>query len=402
MPGSGKHRSPRTTSTAKGCFLARTRGSASTDPTDANRAFRLHPGTTSEYERYLKCLGELCGGLVSQEGARFLLNCPISLCGEDFTSMAHIAVIVISWNTRQTLERCLASLVAQGDPADEIIVVDNGSADDSVEMVRRIAPCAKVIELGENRGFAEGCNLGIEATSPCPDQWITLLNSDAYVQPNWIFKIRQAAEGCSRQVGSLQTRVLQVSHPQLIDTAGIKWSAEGPFEDRGRGHKAESTPRSPLFCASACAAAYRRSMLDSISLPGGVFEPSLFAYFEDVDLGWRARLAGFEALEIKEATSLHERHASSRGDPGRARIRHLCRRNRVSVIARNASARLTLRLAPRLLKDLFGLTKTHGYRGAADWFKAGALGLRTRRYISRALQISRRDLEKQVSTTCRE
>ncbi|MAI78956.1 MAG: hypothetical protein CL917_08450 [Deltaproteobacteria bacterium] len=335
--------------------------------------------------------------LGSQAGVRFLRNFQISLCGEYFTSMVHIAVIVISWNTRQSLERCLASLVAQEDPADEVIVVDNGSSDDSVEMARRIAPGATVIELGENRGFAEGCNLGIESTSTCPDQWITLLNSDAYVQPNWISKIRQAATDCSKQVGSLQTRVLQVSHPQLIDTAGIQWSAEGPFEDRGRGSQAKSTPQSPLFCASACAAAYRRSMLDSISLPSGVFEPALFAYFEDVDLGWRARLAGFETLELKEATSLHERHASSPGDPGREHIRHLCRRNRVSVIARNASARLTLQLAPRLLKDLVGLTKTHGYRGAADWYKAGALGLRTRRYVSRTLQIRRRDLEKKVS-----
>ena len=68
----------------------------------------------------------------------------------------------------------------------------------------------------------------------------------------------------------------------------------------------------------------------------------------------------------------------------------------MSVIARNASARLTLHLAPRLLKDLVGLTKTHGYRGAADWYKAGALGLRTRRYVSQTLQIRRRDLEKKV------
>lgn len=307
-----------------------------------------------------------------------------------------ISVIVVNWNGRDDVVACLASLRQQTDPDFETILVDNGSSDDSVACARREFPDLRVLETGANLGFAEACNRGIELSDRA---WIAVLNNDTVADPHWIEELRTAADSCSAEVGMIQARIMDRAVPDEVSSTGVVISAGGEFNDRGCGSKWDGRDRvEEIFCASAGAALYRRAMLDAVRLPTGVLDRGFGLYFEDVDLGWRCRLAGWSALLAPRAVVLHTRHGSSKRR-GERFVEMQCRRNRIATLLKNASPALLFRTLPGTLRDALVLLARRGPAGASDYLRSIRHGLAQRRAVAALRSVSQRDLERRWCAT---
>lgn len=211
-----------------------------------------------------------------------------------------VSAVVVNWNGVDCLDACLASLLVQTWPALEIVVVDNGSTDGSLELLRsRYGSRITLVESPVNLGFAGGNNLGIRAAK---GEYLVLLNNDAVAQPGWVSALVGAAESDSR-VGMCASKVLVLGGDGIIDSAGLLMSADGIGRGRGRLEPdGETYARGEDgLIPSGCAALYRRAMLDEI----GLFDEDFFAYCEDCDLGLRGRLAGWTCRYVPDAVVHH-------------------------------------------------------------------------------------------------
>ena len=185
-----------------------------------------------------------------------------------------LSVVVVNWNSRDDLRACLLSLRSQTQADLEVIVVDNGSNDGSGDMTRADFPECILLRQTENLGFAEACNRGIEAST---GEWVAMLNNDAVAEPDWAKELARAAESCEATCGMLQSLLLFQDRPHVINSTGIELTPSGGGRDRDEGRTRQSGIEPELiFCPTAGAAAYRRSMLESIKLPEGYFESLAF------------------------------------------------------------------------------------------------------------------------------
>jgi GT2 family glycosyltransferase len=197
------------------------------------------------------------------------------------------AVVIPNWNGARWLPGCLGSLAAQTLQPAEIIVVDNGSSDRSVELVRENYPHLRVLELGRNTGFAFAANRGIEAARA---ELVALVNTDVELAPDWLERMVRALEEDER-AASVACKMLDLGDRGRVYDAGDVLRRDGVCEQRGRFRTDDGRyeARDEVFSACAGAALYRR---DAVLRAGG-FDERFFAYLEDVDLGLRLRLAGW-------------------------------------------------------------------------------------------------------------
>ncbi len=204
-----------------------------------------------------------------------------------------VIVVIVNWNGEQFLDRCLTALLAQTVTPYEIILVDNASTDGSLEIVGRF-PSVRLMALNENTGFARGNNLAIEAASK-ESEWIALINPDAFTAPRWLETLLAAAES-KPGFDVFGSKLLNASAPLLLDGAGDAYHVSGLVWRMGHGIFASALQGSECEIFSPCAAAalYRRSAL----LEVGGFDEDFFCYVEDVDLGFRLRLAGHRCLYV--------------------------------------------------------------------------------------------------------
>ncbi len=255
-----------------------------------------------------------------------------------------VSVIVLNWNGRPLLAACLAALRAQTWHDFEIIVVDNGSQDGSLEWLAANAPEVQVIRNDTNLGFATANNQGIRA-SQAP--LIMLLNNDANLAPDCLQVLVEAAERAT-WAGMFACKILQHDAPDRMDSAGIEVDRAGVAWNRGWGEPAAGHAQAlEVFGPSAAAAVYRRAMLDQI----GLLDDDFFIYYEDVDLAWRAQWAGWRCLYVPEAVAHHIHSATTgRGSPFK---NFLLGRNKWWAIAKNYPlAGLWYYLPTMLLLDL--------------------------------------------------
>lgn len=259
-----------------------------------------------------------------------------------------ISVLIVNWNSHDDLLRCLNSLSEQDDRDFEVVVVDNGSSDGSCEMVKARFPDVKLLETGENLGFAEGCNRGLLL---CERAWVFMLNNDTRLDPRAILELRTAAKQGGAQLGMLQARILFMDQPHLTNSTGVLLQGKGVlFIDRDFAAPVrEGDTQEEIFCVSAGAALYRRDMLDAVRLPTGVFDRSFFMYYEDVDLGWRCRLAGYSAQYVPQALVYHRFQASSSRRSAAFVATH-CHANKIRTLLKNASLRYLRKALPFVLK----------------------------------------------------
>ena len=212
--------------------------------------------------------------------------------------MPEVTVIIPNYNGRSYLEICLAALERQTFSDKKIIVVDNGSADGSAEWVRRQYPQAEVLALEKNYGFCGAVNRGVQAAD---SPYVLLLNNDTEPEPEFV---EQLVAGIRSQgdVFSCQAKLLDYWDRERIDDAGDYYCALGWAFARGKGQpKARCRRQDEIFAACGGAAIYRRAVFQEL---GGLDERH-FAYLEDIDLGYRARIQGYRNLFVPRAQVYH-------------------------------------------------------------------------------------------------
>jgi GT2 family glycosyltransferase len=246
-----------------------------------------------------------------------------------------VSAIVVNYRRPDMLAACLASLVealARVPEGTELVVLDNASGDESCDIVRRVAPDARLIELPHNRGFAGAVCEGIRHSS---GEWLLLINNDVEVDPEAVRYMlvggRSAAE-----VGSVAAQMRFASNGAgTINSAGIGVDRLGIAYDRLLGQPVSASEQAPVevFGASGGAALHRRAMLDEI----GGLDPSFFFCLDDADVAWRARMRGWRCLYVPRAVVKH--HHGATGAHGSDLKYFHVGLNRVRMLAKNADAR---------------------------------------------------------------
>ncbi len=214
------------------------------------------------------------------------------------------SIIIVNWNGKRHLMDCLSSVYLQDYPSFEVILVDNGSTDDSVQFVKNNFPRTRVIKNSRNLGFAAGTNIGIRASR---GDYIATLNNDTRVESDWLQELVKVAEK-NDLVGSCSSKMLKYDNPTTIDSTGIELFENGSVVDRGFGKKDNDQyeEMKEVFGACAGAALYKKAMLDQI----GLFPSRYFVNYEDVDIAWRAQYAGWKCVYVPSAVVYHVRCAT--------------------------------------------------------------------------------------------
>ncbi|KUK57297.1 MAG: Glycosyl transferase, family 2 [Synergistales bacterium 53_16] len=353
-----------------------------------------------------------------------------------------VAIIVLNWNGwRDTIE-CLESLQRLTYPNYQIIVVDNGSTDDSVEKIKAWArgeipveskfvdydPKTKpvhwveydqateagkineedaslkwlpsnqkmiIIQTGENLGFAAGNNVGIQFNLHSDKEigYILVLNNDTVVTHSLLTEFVKAAKKPSENIDMVAPVVLNYHNPNLVDRLGIVLTRSGLAYDR------KYLMDGPLFCPSGCCALYSREMLEAVKMGDSYFDSSFFVYGEDVDLGFRARLLGYQATLTRSALVYHKGSAST-GGVGSSPSIYYRHRNTILYLIKNLPNKIFWRyLGWIVLGQLGGVIRNIG-RANFRWTVSGKCAAlsklsemyQKRRTIQRQRVISVREL----------
>lgn len=241
-----------------------------------------------------------------------------------------VSVIVVNWNGRRHLPECLDSLAAQTFRDFEVVLVDNGSSDDSVALVERDYPTVRILPLAENTGFARGNNLGF---AEAHGEYLVALNNDTRVAPGWLAALVAAADG-DPQLGMVGSRICVYDEPDRLDSIGVAICSDGMSRAAFRRQRFSRLGMSgivEILLPSACAALYRRAMIEEV----GGFDEAFFAYCEDTDLGLRGRRAGWGAVAALDAVVLHK-YSQTGGALSPFKLR-LVERNHLWVAVKNFS-----------------------------------------------------------------
>lgn len=276
--------------------------------------------------------------------------------------MGEVSVVIPNYNGIQYLETCLEALKAQTMQDFRIILVDNGSSDGSLDLVREKYPQVEIAALPENFGFCRAVNEGIRrAETP----YVILLNNDTRVFPDFVEKLYQ---GVASRPGAFSggAMMIQAHDHGKLDAAGDYYSALGWGFARGKGKNPENfTSPCRVFAVCAGAAIYRREEF----LERGLFDEEHFAYLEDMDVGYRARIAGRENWYLPEARVYHVGSGTSGSRYNLFKIRYSSRNN-VYLLYKNMPVLQILLNLPFLIlgfgtKLLFFAAKGYGREYAA-------------------------------------
>jgi GT2 family glycosyltransferase len=213
---------------------------------------------------------------------------------------ANVAVVVPNWNGADHLDACLDSLLAQTIPV-RVIVVDNGSVDGSLKLLEKYSDI-EVILHDENKGFAGGVNPGFRRAIEDGLKYVATLNNDAVADKDWLKQLVATLDK-SPKAGIVTSKILTGNGKQL-DSTGDFLTVWGLPYPRGRGESDvdKYDAQTEVFGASGGASLYRVKMLAEVRL----FDEDFFAYYEDVDLSFRAQLAGWKVRYVPQATVRHQ------------------------------------------------------------------------------------------------
>ncbi|MEV7826816.1 glycosyltransferase family 2 protein [Microbacterium enclense] len=252
-----------------------------------------------------------------------------------------VAVVVPTWNGLEDLPACLDSLRRQSTPI-EIVVVENGSSDGTTEMLRASYADVTVLVQAVNLGFAGGVNAGIRYALHRGHEFVALLNNDAIADPSWVEHLVSEMERDHR-VGMVASKFVTIDGARL-DSTGECYSVWGLPFPRGRGEERLDAfdEATELFGASGGSTLYRADMLRDV----GLFDEDFFAYFEDVDLSWRAHLRGWRVRLAPSAIAYHRIGATSGRIPGFTTYQTL--KNLFWVVVKNVPRRYLRTIVPRL------------------------------------------------------
>jgi GT2 family glycosyltransferase len=308
-----------------------------------------------------------------------------------------ITVAVVAYQSGAFLQRCLDALAAQDFRDFEALVIDNGSTDGSVEALKLPDKRFRIEPMGANLGFAAANTVAARMSR---SEWLCMLNPDTEAEPGWLSALVAAAARWPGAASFGSTQV-ELKDPTRLDGVGDVWHAAGVAWRARLGRPvSETPPEGEVFGPCAAAALYRREVFLAL----GGFDERYFCYCEDVDWAYRARLAGWTAVQVPSAVV---RHAGS-GISGRASDFTLFHghRNRVWTFAKNTPALwlpllLPWHLAYDLAMWLSAARKVKGGRavGRAYWAALKGLGpvLADRKQIQRLRRARGRDLARAMA-----
>ena len=264
-----------------------------------------------------------------------------------------VTAVVVTWDSATDVVGCLESLLAQTHPLD-VVVVDNGSRDGSAALVEEVAARTagrvRLLRNAHNAGFTPAVNRAVALSD---GDAVLLCNPDVRLAPDHVALLVEALEA-DGSLGSVQGTLWRPSRgglPDRLDSTGHRAFRTRLFANRDEGRTAPS-PGGEVFGVTGAAALHRRAMLDDVAVPAADGEPewfdeTLFAYFDDVDVDWRARLRGWTAAHVPAAHGVHRRAGAA---PGRSRqVEVLNAANRLLVVAKLDDRGSLLRALPAVL-----------------------------------------------------
>jgi GT2 family glycosyltransferase len=311
-----------------------------------------------------------------------------------------ISVIIPNWNGKKYLKTCFDSLRNQTFKDFEIILVDNGSEDGSIEFIKSNYPEVRIIALSENYGFSKAVNLGIKEAK---GEYIALLNNDTETHSEWLKNLCVVSKKYPRY-HFFASKILCFDQRDKIDSAGDCLDINGVAYRRGHYEKDSQkfNEEKEIFGPCGAAAFYKKDLFDQI----GYFDEDFFAFYEDVDLNFRAQLAGFKCMYIPSAVIYHIGHGSWQ-DNGWVAFLH--RRNQIFTLFKNMPLGLCLRYFRKIIwfrlcwafKDLIKMIIRYKYDKSTEIrmkarfavFKDFIKMYKKRRFIQKNRQISLRYLE---------
>lgn len=287
--------------------------------------------------------------------------------------MVKSTVVIPNYNGIKYIEACLESLYGGTTTDIEVVVVDNASTDGSMELVRDKFPKVQLIINSVNTGFSHAVNQGIRRSS---SPYVILLNNDTRVELDFIHELEKVMDNDkSKKVFSAQAKMVSLHDKDIIDDAGDYYCALGWAFARGKG----KTPNQynndcNIFASCAGAAIYRRELFCEDKV--GLFDEEHFAYFEDIDIGYRAMLLGYRNVFASKAIVYHAGSATS-GSRYNSFKTKLASRNSIYIIYKNMPTwqiilNLPFLITGFIIKTLFFAKKGMGKEyivGLANGFK---------------------------------
>ncbi|OGG44837.1 MAG: hypothetical protein A3F84_00460 [Candidatus Handelsmanbacteria bacterium RIFCSPLOWO2_12_FULL_64_10] len=257
--------------------------------------------------------------------------------------MPLVSVAIANWNGIRYIRRCLNAVFGQTYPEIEVIVVDNGSADGSKEVIRNAYPQAKLIENPVNRGFGAAYNQAIRASQGA---YVLVLNADVFLDRGFI-RVATACMERDARIGTVAGCVYRDGTQEVMNV-GVYLRKRLSLVNSANVDREEF-----VFGSNGAAPFHRRAMLEDVKVLDEYFDESFFAYQEDIDLAWRAQLRGWRCLYAPEATA---HHVGSASVDGQIRLidkppffqRHVLK-NRYMTLTKNCSSGIFLFLLPSLL-----------------------------------------------------
>lgn len=314
------------------------------------------------------------------------------------TDLPLFSVVIPNWNGAHYLPTCLDALRQQTYANIEIIVADNASTDGSRELLETQYPDVRCVVLPENLGFTGACNAGMVVAW---GEYVALLNNDTEVDPGWVTGVVGAFER-HPEAGIVASKMLLFDKRDHFHTAGDLYRIDGRLMNRGVWEKDEGQYDTEEYVFSACggSAAYRRRMLDEI----GLLDDDFFFSAEDMDLAWRAQLAGYRCVYTPNAVVYH--HLAATG--GGVTASYYDGRNMIWILVKDYPAALWRKHAVKILRAQFTLAwealcawRGEAARARLRGMAAGLLGiprlLRKRRRIQRHRRVSLTYLESILS-----
>lgn len=272
--------------------------------------------------------------------------------------MPRVSVLIPNWNGLRFLPACLASLQAQTYKSFEVLVLDNGSTDGSPEYLQTEHPWVRLLPLGQNLGFARAMNRGLEATQ---SEIVVFLNNDTRAEPQWLAELVAGLDS-HPEAGMATSKMLLADRPHILHSTGDTYSLAGTPGNRGvwEEDRGQYDDRPWVFGLQGGAGAIRRRVLEEI----GGFEERLGSYCEDVELSFRAQLAGYPCRYVPRARIYHHLMATGGGPLASFFVG----RNVIWVAAKLFPLALLAKHGPRILAAQLGI----GAEALRAWRGAGA------------------------------
>jgi len=264
-----------------------------------------------------------------------------------------VAACIVTWNSAAWIDECLACLRRQTWRNLSVVVVDNASTDDTVWRIQRADADVRLIRSDRNLGFAAGQNLAIASVEA---DYYLVLNPDVWLAPDYVERLVKLMEE-RPEIGSATGCLVRADGSGVLDSAGLAMSWTRRAVDRGAGMSPEKYGEpGEVFGVSGAAAVYAGRMIREVKIDGEFFDEDFFAYKEDVDVAWRARLLGWKAWYEPRARAAHARGWGSGSDRGNIPlpVRRHSYKNRYLAILKNETFDLIwwLRLPALLAVEL--------------------------------------------------